>query len=114
MSRNDLILTLVRAGAAGDKALLQSTVEALAADERSKNHTTLADRLTRAAKSNGVPSKMTFYGGGAPISDGHEFIVEMQPRRQARDRPGNAHAPALKESVFRQHRMAERKRHAQR
>ncbi len=81
MSRNDLILTLVRAGAAGDKALLQSTVEALAADERSKNHTTLADRLTRAAKSNGVPPKMTFYGGGAPISDGQEFILDTQPRR---------------------------------
>ena len=33
MTRNDLILTLVRAGAAGDKALLRSTVETLAAEE---------------------------------------------------------------------------------
>ena len=53
MSRSDLILTLVRAGVAGDKALLRSTVEALAAEERAKKHTVLADRLTRAVQNNG-------------------------------------------------------------
>ena len=45
MARADLILNLVRAAARGDEAQVQKTVEALAADERSKNHAILADRL---------------------------------------------------------------------
>jgi len=45
MARADLILNLVRAAARGDRAQLQKTVEALAADERAKNHGILADRL---------------------------------------------------------------------
>ena len=45
MARADLILDLVKAGAQGDQAKFQRTVEALAADERSKSHTILADRL---------------------------------------------------------------------
>ena len=45
MARADLILNLVKAGALGDRARFQKTVEALAADERSKNHSILADRL---------------------------------------------------------------------
>ena len=45
MARADLILNLVKAGAQGDQARFQRTVEALAADERSKKHTILADRL---------------------------------------------------------------------
>ena len=45
MARADLILNLIRAGTRGDQAQFQKTVEALAADERAKNHTILADRL---------------------------------------------------------------------
>ena len=45
MARADLILNLVKAGAQGDQARFQKTVEALAADERLKKHTILADRL---------------------------------------------------------------------
>ena len=45
MARADLILNLVRAGVRGDQAQFQKTVEALAADERAKNHGILADRL---------------------------------------------------------------------
>ena len=45
MARADLILNLVKAGAQGDQARFQRTVEAFAADERSKKHTILADRL---------------------------------------------------------------------
>lgn len=46
MARADLILNLVKAGAQGDRPRFQKTVEALAADERSKSHTIFADRLT--------------------------------------------------------------------
>ena len=45
MARADLILNLVRAGSRGDQAQFQKIVEALAADERAKKHTVLADRL---------------------------------------------------------------------
>ena len=45
MARADLILNLVRASRLGDEAQVRKTVEALAANERAKNHTILADRL---------------------------------------------------------------------
>lgn len=45
MARADLILNLVNAGARGDQTQFQKTVEALAANERAKNHNVLADRL---------------------------------------------------------------------
>lgn len=45
MARADLILNLVRASRIGDEAQVRKTVEALAADERAKNHTIFADRL---------------------------------------------------------------------
>src|SRR4051794_40561230 len=45
MPRADLIVNLVRAGAQGDQRKFRSTVEAIAAEERAKRHTHLADRL---------------------------------------------------------------------
>lgn len=45
MARADLILNLVRASCLGDQSKVRETVEALAANERAKNHTILADRL---------------------------------------------------------------------
>ena len=45
MARADLILKLVKASRQGDDDQIRKTVEALAADERAKNHNILADRL---------------------------------------------------------------------
>ena len=45
MARSDLLLTLVRAGTAGDQQLFRKAVEALIAEERGKKHEVLADRL---------------------------------------------------------------------
>lgn len=45
MARADLILNLIKAATRSDQAQIQKTVEAIAADERAKNHTILADRL---------------------------------------------------------------------
>jgi AAA+ superfamily predicted ATPase len=47
MARSDLLLTLVRAGTAGDMPLFRKTVEALVAEERGKKHDVLADRLAK-------------------------------------------------------------------
>lgn len=83
MARNDLILTLVRAGVAGDKALLRSTVDMLAAEERAKKNTTLADRLTRAAQlnGNGQSSVTPLHGGNGSLKSGKEFVLESSPQR---------------------------------
>jgi len=45
MARSDLLLALVRSAGSGDERLLRETVEALAAEERAKQHHVLADRL---------------------------------------------------------------------
>ena len=45
MARADLILNLIKASRQGDEVQVRKTVEALAADERAKKHTILADRL---------------------------------------------------------------------
>ena len=82
MTRNDLILTLVRAGAAGDKALLRSTVETLAAEERAKKNTTLADRLIRAVQANGhAVAAASLNGGGMSTKGGQAFLFESHPQR---------------------------------
>lgn len=45
MARADLMLKLVEAGTIGNMKLFNKTVEAIIAEERSKNHNVLADRL---------------------------------------------------------------------
>jgi hypothetical protein len=47
MARADLLLSLVKAAMADDQETVRRTIEALAADERAKNHNILADRLQR-------------------------------------------------------------------
>ena len=56
MARSDLLVNLVKAGSSGDRKLMRSTVEALVAEERSKQHNVLAERLLKAMNglANGV------------------------------------------------------------
>ena len=64
MARADLILNLIRAGARGDQVQFHKTVEALAAEERAKNHSILADRLlSQIGSNNGAQKRL-----GAPWS----------------------------------------------
>ena len=48
MARSDLIVSLVKAGIKGDPAEVRATAEAIAADERAKRHSGVADRIARA------------------------------------------------------------------
>lgn len=48
MARSDLLLNLVKAGNSGDRRTLRSTVEAIIAEERAKQHNVLADKLQEA------------------------------------------------------------------
>ena len=80
MPRADLIVSLVRAGTQGDQNLFRSTVEAMAAEERAKRHTQLADRLEenlRAATTRPrAPEVVRSFDGGHG-----GLLYEIEPRR---------------------------------
>jgi SpoVK/Ycf46/Vps4 family AAA+-type ATPase len=79
MARGDLLVSLIRAGAAGDREMLKSAAEALMADERAKKHHVLADRLQRALSAVPVtPPALTSHLNIA--GTGKEAIIEVQPR----------------------------------
>ena len=78
MARADLLLDLVKAGSQGDRTRFQKSVQALAADERAKRHTILADRLLAHLKTDvngslGSPSPPSVRGGTGPL------VMELAP-----------------------------------
>ena len=82
MARSDLLVSLVKAGASGDNRLMKAAVEAIIAEERSKQHNVLADKLANAMNGmgNGVRHIRTMQT--EPMHRGRDFIAEIQPRRQ--------------------------------
>jgi SpoVK/Ycf46/Vps4 family AAA+-type ATPase len=84
MARSDLLVSLIRAGATGDREMLKSTTEALMADERAKNHHILADRLQRALSAISVtPPPLTTSSSSA--STGRDTIIPVEPRARLDD-----------------------------
>ena len=80
MPRADLIVNLVRAGTQGDQRTFRSTVEAIAAEERAKRHTQLADRLEENLRQPAPSAKAaevvrSFDGGHGGL------LYEVEPRR---------------------------------
>jgi AAA+ superfamily predicted ATPase len=88
MARSDLLVSLVKAGTSGDSRSFRSTAEAIIAEERAKQHSILADRLTKAIQSNGNGTVMRS-NLQAITSDhayrGKDFISEVVPRRRLDD-----------------------------
>ena len=80
MAKSDLLVSLVRAGAAGDKSMLRSTVEALMADERAKSHHLLADRLEKALQTVAVTPPSLVTSHRAQHTSGRDTILELTPR----------------------------------
>lgn len=83
MARSDLILNLIKAATKSDQAQIQRTVEALAADERAKNHTIFADRIVAQLKpGNGLNGTVT-----APVikSASGPLVAELAPHRRLSD-----------------------------
>jgi SpoVK/Ycf46/Vps4 family AAA+-type ATPase len=81
MARSDLLVSLVKAGTAGDKRSFQTAAEALIAEERAKRHDVLAERLVKAIQPNGNGS----YGAAASVNAvyrGRDFVAEVTPRRR--------------------------------
>lgn len=81
MARSDLLVKLVEASASGDRALARKTTEAIIAEEKSKQHHALADRLTRAIT---APTKGQVVVPG-PIPKGRDYLFEITPRRRLAD-----------------------------
>ena len=82
MARADLILSLVNAGSIGDAVQFRRAVEALAADERAKHHTVLADRIlgNLSVNGNGKRHAETFSGSHKDVSAG-DLVFEVVPSR---------------------------------
>jgi predicted AAA+ superfamily ATPase len=84
MARADLLLNLTRAGAKGDLASFRKAIEALIAEERSKQHHILADRLAAHLVQNGG-------GGGVLPPSGTrngqyiDLYHEIEPRRRLQE-----------------------------
>ena len=77
MARSDLLVSLVKAGASGDNRLMKAAVEAIIAEERSKQHNVLADKLANAMNGmgNGVRHIRTMQT--EPMHRGRDFIAEI-------------------------------------
>jgi SpoVK/Ycf46/Vps4 family AAA+-type ATPase len=78
MARSDLLIRLVEAGTSGDRTLARKAAEAIIAEEKSRQHHTLADRLVRALGAN-----PTVVAG--PVPKGRDYLAELTPRRQLSD-----------------------------
>lgn len=86
MARSDLLVSLIRAGATGDREMLRSTAEALVADERAKKHFIVADRMQRALSAVPItPPALTASSSHLSASNGREAILEIVPRLQLDD-----------------------------
>ena len=84
MARSDLLVSLVRAGASGDRKALSKTVDAIVAEERAKRHNVLADRLTRAFRSGSDGSRMGYVNADSSARV-RDYIAELTPRKRLED-----------------------------
>lgn len=83
MARADLLLDIVRAGAAGDRHRFQKVLEALVAEERAKHHHILADRLAahlRTASGGNGPAQVA--ARSAQFADP---LAQVEPTRELKD-----------------------------
>ncbi len=86
MARSDLLVSLIRAGATGDREMLRSTAEAMVADERAKKHFIVADRMQRALSAVPItPPALTATSPHLATANGREAILEITPRLQLDD-----------------------------
>src|ERR1035438_7336561 len=85
LARSDLLISLVKSGTTGDKRGFRSAAEAIIAEERSKRHDVLAERLAKAIQSNGSGTYTTPIEAEGSAHRGRDFIAEVMPRRRLED-----------------------------
>ncbi len=84
MARSDLLVALVKAGSAGDRRAARDAAEAIIAEERKKQHSILADRLTKAIHLNGNASH-AIVAASENNGRGRDFLAELTPQRKLED-----------------------------
>ncbi len=89
MSRSDLLLQLVQSGSKGDRPMFKKVVEAIIAEERSKQHNVLADKLEDNLNLLNLPAAnqtTTYLNGNAkPDTRVESFVYEAVPRVRLND-----------------------------
>lgn len=85
MARSDLIVNLVKAGMKGDATDVWAMAQAIAADERAKKHTGVADRITKALETTRSPNGNGGSRPGLRVRDGSGGILRREPRRSLDD-----------------------------
>ncbi|MCG7931790.1 MAG: ATP-binding protein [Candidatus Thiodiazotropha lotti] len=80
MARSDLIVNLVKASMKGDTTDVRATAEAIAADERAKKHSGVADRITHALNTT-KPSANGHTKSIPRVRDGSGGIQRRDPHR---------------------------------
>ncbi len=82
MARSDLIVSLVKAGVSGDQESVRVTAEAIAANERAKKHTVVAERIDRALTEPPRPAGANALRQNRPrVRDGSGGIQRRHPER---------------------------------
>ena len=89
MARADLIIDLLKYSISGNKAMVKKVAEAIIAEERSKQHTILADKLQyelNNAPKDSVPTTTTLMSQRT-VNDitAENFIQEIIPQRRLSD-----------------------------
>ncbi len=84
MARADLLIRLVQSGIQGDKATLRKVIEAIIAEERSKQHQVLAERLEEILNSTPVDRPVP---NGMPMLDQRmaNMVHEIMPKWKLAD-----------------------------
>lgn len=83
MARADLLQALVSSGAIGDGPRFKRTVEAIIAEERSKQHHVLADQLAQAIQTTPTSALAPLPGNGSTRVD--DLVLQVSPRRTLED-----------------------------
>lgn len=84
MARADLLVRLVQSGLRGDKVTFRKVVEAVIAEERSKQHKVLADKLDDSLRSS--PFEHSPSNGGSVLDPrSGNLFHEILPRKQLAD-----------------------------
>lgn len=86
MARSDQLINLVKAGVQGDVNSARAMAEAIAAEERAKKHTGVADRITRVLESTVLQGTSGANNRAQPrVRDGSGGIHQQEARRSLRD-----------------------------
>ena len=85
MARADLLIKLVEGGARGDSALFQTSLEALVAEERAKQHHILADRLAAHLIVGSPASSKTPLASKRRNGTPSDLLHELKPSRSLDD-----------------------------